>query len=130
MKYLLTKTLLFACVIALMAVGQAMAASTNTPNGNQTWGDPNGVDCHFNGNGPDNGLGHDVAFDPTNGPGMGWVITNVMAALRNPMPTVMVCRTRSITACSFRIQPRRTLTTTALATSACTSDRTHNPPTP
>lgn len=72
MKYLLTKTLLFACVIALMAVGQAMAASTNTPNGNQTWGDPNGVDCHFNGNGPDNGLGHDVAFDPTNGPGMGW----------------------------------------------------------
>lgn len=72
MKNLLTKTLLFACVIALMAVGQAMAASTNTPDGNHTWGDPNGPDCHFNGNGPDNGLGHDVTHDPTSGPGMGW----------------------------------------------------------
>lgn len=72
MKSQLTKLLLFACVIALLAAGQALAASSNTPNGNHTWGDPNGPDCHYNGNGPENGLGHDVAHDPTDGPGMGW----------------------------------------------------------
>lgn len=72
MKNYLITVLLLACVVALMAVGQAVAGSTNVPNGYQTWGDPNGVDCHVNGNGPDIGLGHDPAHEPTNGPGMGW----------------------------------------------------------
>ncbi len=72
MKTRLTTAFLLAFAIVLFAIGQASAESDNIPNGNHTWGDPNGADCHVNGSGPDNGLGHDQAHDPTTGPGMGW----------------------------------------------------------
>lgn len=72
MKSQLFKTLLLAGVVALMAAGQALAESDNTPQGNHTWGDPNAVECHEHGAGPDNGLGHDLTHAPTDGPGMGW----------------------------------------------------------
>lgn len=72
MKSRFTVVFLLVCAIALLAIGQAFAASDNVPSGNHAWGDPNGPDCHVNGAGPDTGLGHDPAHDPTSGPGMGW----------------------------------------------------------
>lgn len=68
----LARMMVIASVAVLMVAATATASTENVPQGNHVWGDPDTVECHTNGNGPDNGLGHDLSHDPTDGPGMGW----------------------------------------------------------
>ncbi|MBI5309592.1 MAG: thrombospondin type 3 repeat-containing protein [Actinobacteria bacterium] len=65
------QTLLLACVALLITAAPVVAGSEQVPQGNHVWG-PDGVECHFMGEGPENGLGHDLGHDPADGPGMGW----------------------------------------------------------
>lgn len=67
----ITKALLLACASLMLFAAPVVAGSGNVPQGNHDWG-PDGVECHYMGQGPENGLGHDLSHDPADGPGMGW----------------------------------------------------------
>lgn len=67
----ITKALLLACAALLLLAVPVSAETDQVPEGNHTWA-PDGVECHYMGEGPENGLGHDLGHDPADGPGMGW----------------------------------------------------------